>query len=488
MSRLAVPWAALLAALVVVAGGAWLQSQVSVGRDVAYYIYNFDLIWRGEKVIGADAPLFLSDLIASNFLLYAPATALTRLGLSPHMATFAYVVALFAPSAVALDHFHRSAGRPMAALATVAAFAAMAFVFPLDMFGQREHIFFLLIVPYVLRSLDRLDSSARRPDQGLLVIGFTTLAVLIKPHYAAVVILVEAVVVLRQRRLLAPLNRVVLIAVSASAVYYLVFMLPLLLDGRHDLAMQLNRVYFSQDLAGLLVRRYSLYWMVFLFAYAVARFTSGETDRSDIWLAAWAGGMAAAIAQWKGVDYHWYPATALAFLGIVQEAAQSRTARRKLILASCALAFILMSASRLEFRLERDAFSARVIDQLSAEMRRYGNGKPFLAPSTDHWPVYPLVAQSGLVHASRFNTLWFFDALAKLEAQGGRVPSGTYQALYDAVLEDTRRYRPRLMVLRDGEDPELSRVLASPAFAEILSHFHEVAFIGGFHLLVREED
>jgi hypothetical protein len=475
----------LMAGILVLLLGALVQSTVGINRDVAYYVLHAGLIATGHHVIGNDAPLFITNLIASNYAFNALPWLLTQAGLSDRAAVFGQMALLFIPTIVMVERYVRPLGRPGLAAAMAAGLAAMLFVFPVDMFGQREHMFVVLILPYLLHALDRLEGGKRGLGRSPVTLVWGALAVLIKPHYLAVVALVEVVLMVRERRLFAPINTVTLVMVVPALAYYALVMGPAFLDPARKVAVALNAFYLPHDLGEMLIRRYSLLWLPLILGYGIARLGKGGWSAADIWLAAWAGTMAAAISQMKGVDYHWFPATALGLLGLIH-ATGATTGRRRLALAACLAVFVALAGLRTASKLDEQQGQQRRIEALSILVEKYAQGGSFVLLGTDHWPQYPLATRTGLTYASRFNSFWFFDSLAALEAKTGQRHSDLRARLVAEVVKDFETYRPRLVLLRPNEEPELAKVIAEPPLSRILAGYHEAERSSDYIFMVRD--
>ncbi|KIL97775.1 hypothetical protein CCC_00836 [Paramagnetospirillum magnetotacticum MS-1] len=473
-------------ALVIVTGAA-LQSQVAISRDIAYFIYNNARMLAGQQVVGADAPLYFTGLMVSNFILYAPVSALVAMGVNAQAALFTYVFAMFAPAGLALYRHYSQTGRQPLAMAMTSALAVMAFVFPIDMFGQREHFFFLLLVPYAVYMMKRLDG----PDAAFAspaVIACTVLAILIKPHFVFAPAAAEIVAAWREGKWRAPFNRVVLAIAITSSAYYGWALSTMASDPNRQLAVQLNQAYFYHPFSEMIFRKYSLLWVGTAGAWMTARLFRRTDFGTDLWPILWLGALGAALVQQKGVDYHFLPATAFALLASVHAAGVSPPGRRRTATALLVAAFIVLAGWRGQTKLRDEHAALNQIRQLEAAVLRHAGDRPFLLVSTDHWPLYPILVRTGLIYASRFNTFWFIDSLAAVEARRGPVEGSVHRALEQAVVEDFQRYRPRLAVLRRDEEPELTRFLTNPPISGLLARYREVEDVDGFRFLIAEGD
>lgn len=79
-------------------------------------------------------------------------------------------------------------------------FAVILLLMPVVAFGQREHLFLMLTLPYLLLAACRLDKISIRPSFALLVGLMAGIGFSIKPFFLPTLLLIELLLVLRQKK------------------------------------------------------------------------------------------------------------------------------------------------------------------------------------------------------------------------------------------------------------------------------------------------
>ncbi|GAC1552911.1 MAG: hypothetical protein NVS2B5_10900 [Beijerinckiaceae bacterium] len=270
-----------------------------------------------EKIL-AGAHLY-TDILETNppatIWLYMPSVVLAHLiGLSPEAVidTGTFFAAL-ASILLCLCIADRAGGmRSELKGWLVAAAALVLLVLPARAFTEREQIAVIAIAPYLVLSIVRLEGRAMSLLHAVIAGIGIGIAVSIKPHFGASVVLVALVVALIRRDwrgLFVPEHFVaagIFTAYVAAALCfcpdYLRVMLPLVRAVYIPVRLQSAMLFgtaFKLTLAAILLAFLS---------------TRHSPDRARYWLAfaATAGFAAAFVQQGKGWSYHAYPMLAVA--------------------------------------------------------------------------------------------------------------------------------------------------------------------------------
>jgi hypothetical protein len=485
-------WGSLVLAVALALIGLGLQSVIPVDRDAAFMVYNASKILSGEPLIRHFAPTAFNTVVfvgmASNYLLYLPAALLSVVtGLALSAAVKVEVAVLIAVSGLALIRFCRRFRQTWpAAPVLLPVMAFMVVVFPTDMYAQREHMFVLLLLPYILH---RMAEAALMPATLLprwLRFGLLAMALLIKPYLVGVWGLVEARRVLAARSLRPVLTAETAGLVLLNVAFYLTLIMILVrvyaITGEDfALAGHINALFMRQSLGDLVVRKYSLLWLLAFVALGVAwRHVSGLAA-ALVGILAVIGGLASALVQQKGADYHWYPAIAMAALTLAWLSATSAGWRR-MALAALLAAQLGLAATRSSFYGERLWASRLNVDSVSDRAQALAAGGRVAILSLNHFPAYPILAQSGLRNAVRFQTFGFAAYLTP-ELQRGVIPG-----VAAALAEDLSAPDIGVVLIADelSSAPVTAAMLERPEIQEVLGRFDPVGpELGGFRFLVR---
>jgi hypothetical protein len=388
----------------------------------------------------------------------------------------------------------------------------LAFVlFPLAAqdFGEREHLVLALLVPYLLlvtaRRLGR--DMARVPA---LAIGLLAgLAFALKPYFLLLWLAAEGYTRAGRRvhrGAILP-ETLAIAALLASYGIALLILTPEYLALVRLLAGPYGRFLHDPFLHVLVTGPGAVLAIFALLAFAALR---PHARHRELWQSIALGAAAclvAGAAQQKGLRYHLYPSFALGtvLLGLIAWDTVRPTGNRirliyrwlatSVLTATVAVvcvqnAVVSMGAGR---DADRDQF-----EELVRLIRARAAGEGVQVMSYHLRSTYPLLNYSGARSASRFPHLWILAAeyLDELESSEPLVyhdapemsPSERY--LNQAVLEDLREHRPKLLVVfrhaRDLPVNGLRRLdyvayfARDPGIARILRDYQLVAELGDY--------
>jgi hypothetical protein len=357
---------------------------------------------------------------------------------------------------------------------TIALAAMFAVLFGKSLYGQREHLFFIAMLPFMATRFRRWEGDELCPwcaaGAGLLAGLFACL----KPHFLLILIapdLYWLFVHRRPRPLLAPETIAVVAAGLAYAVHFL--LLP-----------EAVRAAFFNELLPLVRKGYGIWnkpWReLVMFGYwtpgaaaAAAPFLLTPRNAGRAWRLArafGAAGLAAVVVffvQRKGWPYHALPAwcSFVAVLGLA--AAQTRpfafredagaasaflpTISRRWLQAALAGLFVLANVAGVYYashlrapkHLER-LLAANGLARFVAQQTKPGDAVLFL--SSEVVPAYPMLAQLDRAPGSRF--LWLYWFPMAHPAHGRRKVSESAERRLTAQLGvDVQARRPALVLL-----------------------------------------
>jgi hypothetical protein len=358
-------------------------------------------------------------------------------------------------------------------------------------FGQREHLFTVLITPYVLVAGMR---AAAAPVPPALAIGaglIGALAIGLKPHFVLVVAAVEASVFLRARRLgilIRPETIAVAMGLSAIAAH-VVFVYPLYFD---EIVPMARATYEGYDNEGMVLVLLAMF--VFLAALVSPfgdRYGTQPLGSFRFVLAAGVAGAVAVFAvQGKGWFFHAYPAFFFVFLlgcvGLAQATLSGGGRRWTIARMSLAVLFVAILFPAISSPPSRGDF-----DEVEARIRESPGA--FYVLSTGILPPFTLATALGRPWASRFSGLHLLPGLVKSERQENE--QRYWEAyLRRGVAEDMARFRPAVVFIPpEGTDYSLPRgfsilewLLRDPDFAAEWSHYRPAGKANAFRVYRRE--
>jgi hypothetical protein len=306
-------WPLAVALLLVVLTGALLWSAELV-NDVAWQL------WVARQL--AHGVTLYTDIIEVNpplwFWAAIPIVDLAQLlGVSSYHVLILSILAL---DVVALLLVRRLCRGLQSGVLIVLGFPAITLLAFLDVFGQREHLTLIAIVPYLILVARRAEGIAASRTIAILCGILAAFGIALKPHFLLVPVALEILLVVRTRRsLFRPEN----LALAGSLVAYA---LSVLLFARAYFAASLPMLMIYQGdhrpIAYLLAQPVATMTCLLLLSLALYR-----RPRSSIAQAALIAGLAflaAYFLQGKGWRYHGVPAMGCFALAIVAEAERLR--------------------------------------------------------------------------------------------------------------------------------------------------------------------
>ncbi len=478
--------------------------------DVAWLLYVARKWLEGQRLY--------EDLVEVNppliVWLYAiPAWTAAALNVAPKLVAIPFFTALLLGaaywSAALLE------GRANIFTSKIPVFAAIASLLlglPGIEFGQREHLLIAACLPYICLYARELDGEAEPRITGTLAGILAGLGCALKPSYLLAIVAIELVAALRGHRVL----RAAPIAAFAAAGLYglsVILFVPAFLEKAVPLAfalyggtdtpcweilLQSSRLIFGQAVIILLcwssnttlARRspFKRHLLLGLTAFAVAA-------------------TIVFVLQGKNWFYHRLPATAATVLALflwiaavlpprldeavrnvmsgVKRAHLARLAPVPLVLGALTL-FAFADYERL-----RPWVEAAVEPALSTEVKlerliRKEHAKTYIAFSEWIALGFPVVNNTGVTWASRFDSMWALKGEIWRARQDGAAPKEW--PIRRWVAKDFIANCPDLAVVDTREGINyVSVLIASDAeFATAWSRYHQIAAFDGLRVLKRD--
>lgn len=375
-----------------------------------------------------------------------------------------------------------------------AGYLLAALALPLGSFGEREHLLFLLMFPFVALSIFRSDGSWV-PQGRAWVIGLLAgLGLLLKPTAALlpVLIFVDAAVTLGWRETMRRPELWAIIEAGVLGVLAVVFFAPEYLSvvrAYGPLYAEFARV----PVRDLLFRDiYPLSgWIALLVVGTAMRWTRNAVPlRLLMWciLASLVG----AVVQGKGFSYHYLPVLGFSVMALLLLAfslpAEEHSPWPLRVAGSLGLLIVLaLPLATLLHRVsgERDTLE---LDRalLSARLGGSGPGTSVAMLSVRLGDAYPLILERGWHQALAFPSLWFTASTGDTARIG---------ELQDRVIHDIATGAPALLIERaptyaerragDRDIDYLQLLRARPGARAALAPYVKREHVAGYDIYLR---
>jgi hypothetical protein len=472
--------------------------------DVAWLLYVARNWLAGQRLY--------EDLIEVNppliIWLYAvPAAIAGWLATPPKLIAIPMFAMLVLGSAWWCATLLRGQGPLFARRTPVFAIGIVLLALPGVEFGQREHLMSAALLPYLCLMAIWLNGQQERRLMAIAAGVAAGLGCALKPTYGLAFLLPEAICLLATRRAI----RVAPIAAIGAALVYgaavLVFC-PAFLSRAVPLALAL---YGGTDtpLWGLVVEARTLMFGVIaatiLWALSRTRLgaRAGFTRSLMLILVAFSiGASVVYLLQGKNWFYHRLPAITATVLALVLWSAEMLPRLRTQALAvrrwsaaavstSALAAAALLAFGYADLQRMRPWIEDAVEPELSTEVRlekiiRKEKVHSYVAFSEWIGLGFPVVNNTGVIWASRFDSMWALKGELWRARQDGRAPANW--PIRHWVARDFIEGCPDLVVVdvRGGINYISVLVASDPTFAHIWTRYRQIALFNGLRVLKRD--
>ncbi len=329
-------------------------------------------------------------------------------------------------------------------------------------FGQREHLFIVCVILYVLQAIAR-DKGLSRPRGDAIAAGILAGAgFLTKPYMLAVWIAIEAYLLVRlgwAKAVRTPENLAIAGASLAEGLWIL-FVTPQYFYVTR-LTWEAYRGY-NQPFSEILHQQALHFILTAIISFAGCFLLRDRRLRSAVVILFL--GMAASlwigVAQGKGFPYHFMALKAFYSLlaGLVIFAAGEKLLREfrlgpsALLGVSVVAVLVLLGiAAHSLFTLNRELPEGTAA--LLPVLRERAVAKPVIIFSPSVWAGFPVVNYSGALWASRFSCSWYLPALfGQGSFSGQRAVKAVERVFLDSWAEEIDKGRPVLLIFSDGKE------------------------------------
>ena len=419
------------------------------------------------------------------------------MGVDPTAAMLVYVMALIAValgwSARLLRRSDLLAPRPAVLLA---ALTAALVVVPLTDFAQREHLFLILIAPWLILTIVRPDAVRRAERAGIGV--YAALGVALKPVFVVVPAALVILDCLRARSV-RPLLLIQNVAMAGSCILYPVGVLVWHPAFFTEIVPDAFAIYgaYSRPV-GQVLARVAMPIVILAVAAAMAGGLSGRDRRIAIgWLTGAVAGLLIFAWQSKGWSYQAAPFFITSLVACFWIAAAlmlgGHRVRALLVVASASIAFAYPA-------IRVGPYQNGLAHAVAGHFTCPAGQRSFQVLGTNVSASYPLANLAGARPANRTPALWTVPGAVRRLA--GMEPGDLHRAAMTAILDQARerivadflRVRPQLMIVdaRPKKDyfggtkfDYLAFLHADPNFSEPWSGYRQVGSVHGFDIYRR---
>lgn len=417
--------------------------------------------------------------------------------------------------------------RPRTWFLVAAGFAAL--VLPRLHFGQREHLAYLLTLPFVTLAALRLRGlpASRRFSVLVGVMGGAGFAV--KPHFLLAWLLLELLLLARLGR--SVFRRPELVSlVLFGATYFLAVLL--FVPDYLPMAVRLRPwydLYINNGIAGTILLADPLTLFAVLAILALRISTPIEDGLTTALSTVFLGFLAAAILQRKGFDYHFVGAACFGLLAIVRGWQVLATAGRvwpgpnktpvarprpSLVMARASILLVVAFVSRglidagreLADPGDRRYRTDPTYPRLLPVVKELAGGEPIVVFSSNPASGWPLTLDAGARWASRYMSFWPLPAIYDGQLWGNPTrivdpnpveqQSAFERRFIDEVIDDLERWAPRLIIVLRPDSTErqwggayrfdyVRHFHSNPRFAEVMGRYQERGSVGRYTIWIR---
>jgi hypothetical protein len=449
----------------------WFNASLTLNPDVSWFYYV------AQRMLGG--AVLYKDLIEPNApfasISMIPAALLGRLtSLSPFHAILIYVTLLGGLSCWVCARIMDRYGLPQVRANGLKLVLFLGIFFlPVSLFGEREHLFCICTLPYLL-TLPLRGAEPAKITTSRCFIGFVAgLAVNLKPPFGLVIVAAEALSLLTDRR--RALFRPEQIGLAAGAVlsipiYTLMFpryaseVVPWVVDLYGAFADTPTTVRKAAEWGGAAL----------LMVAAWGRDANQTMARlRRLVLAVTAAWLVIFVIQDKGWDYQIFGASLLVAV-LAGAAFQSPGARPVGRGMGAALGFLLIVRAGAQFQ------APDYVESHFATIRRLILQTPgsFQVLSSAGTPGFPFTVETGHEWASRYGCLMLLPGIVAAEARGEH---SRWEAPFrQAVAEDLASFKPPLIFVQTEQLPGLplhfdvlAWLLRDPRFAALWARYRQ---------------
>ncbi len=498
----------LVGILIIIAGYA-LQKTLIFSPDVNYLIYASSQLWKGghygKEIFETNPPMILFLYLPVNFLhqfIFSNIPAalhwyMLMLGLISTGISFVLLKKI-----IPHDRFYRNV--------IILTYLFVIFCLPVYAFGQREHIFLILIFPYLMSVALFLEKKPLNVIDQILISLLAALGFAIKPFFLIPLIFIECYVIFKEKNIFAAfrLSNIVIMLVFLLYLASIIFWQK----GYLDIIFPLVMKYYFPSVIGEWMRMIFHYNFIFCIAMVVAYFVFFKNDAYQslgvVICLGLIGALLSYIIPKQLWYYHFYPAFGLAFLLMmhcIKQLSIQPGVTDRLSIAFQLLVFIAMFQI-VAFYPVSDLTKMILLVQADKKDMPKGLQNFMYSKEGEHsvfcfslytFDCFSMMPESKIRFAESFPSFWWLNGLLKEEKNdpNNKALAEDRKFLIDRVSEDLAHLKARWVIVNQdvfkyyqGRNFNIMDYLSqNEKFKEAIKHYRFVRMIDLYSVYEREE-
>jgi hypothetical protein len=465
-----------------------LQNWFALNGDTAWLMIAAQRWLDGHEIYGnwiiePNPPLII-------YLSALPVLLAAGLGISTKAGAILSIFALTAAILTFVRHLLRLMGWSETRIGwSLIWIAAICLIFPGPQFAQREHIQFLLLLPYIFtQTLRCIPSDERFYRIRCVAAVLAGIAICIKFPALLSVLCIELMILLRNRRIRISLEIITIGLIGAAYLisclilypYYFEKLLPFLKIVYPYFGWPRESiVYFMQTIC--------TFGMILSFIFLRSRTNFKKPEFGDVILCAAIGHFLAAIAQWKGFPNHWLQSLLLLSLipisinRVINFYSASYSISMFFFLYFTLKSTVFSNIEEYKNGYLKDQYDIRLsLEKISPKPKKIA------ALSTEMFIFFPIPFEENTLWALRVPSLFHLNYTLR-PALAGILPSDQQQIIYETmdqpVIEDLQQHKPDIIIV--DKNLPLSVIVyyqRYPEFAAIWKNYHFITQVRQFEI------
>ena len=485
------------------------QANTHINHDVAWYLYATGQMLNGSELY--------KDIIEVNppltFFVTAIPVYLSRLfHLSP---TTGYKIFIFLISFLSLLYcniFSKKIFRHSPPTLRYLFLFLITFIFtvlPMHAFGQREHIFLILCMPYFLSVIVSVLGEKYTAKNSLMIGFFAAIGFLIKPFYLIIWLILEIFIILDKKSIRALYHRYENLLIIIISFAYLTALT--VFWSRYITLTKISlQVYHAYNSPVTMILSYRI--DLFLLMLVSVLFLSLQKNHPSkkifvLLLIIAVSSFFIALFQKKGWSYHFYPYKAMILLFLTSNISHfiSRIIKLDKTFRFGFNGFLLLVLTYficfqifipIKNNLANPPYDKQTTQRLIDLVKKHAPNKYIFLFSTSVSPSFPLVNYTDTHWASRFNCLWFLPALYPDNYRPQRYHKKSEmnyieQYIFTTTISDIQKNKPALIIVNTspikqgfkGRDFDFIRYFSQDnQFKNFINTYRKAGTVGYFDI------
>lgn len=436
--------------------GYFLQSFIVFSPDVGYLLYAAKLWFSGGR--------YVTDIFETNppmiFYLYAPIWVVaTAFQLDIILIARIYTLLLASMSSLTCFFLLKKIVSRTDKIYFYSIFFVILFalfILPLKGFLQREHLLLIVLLPYLMLAMTRLQNQPVHPVCALFIGIFAAVGFALKPFFLITFCLIEIYIIFKKRNFLAffRIESIVIVILCAGYLWlfwmfepdYFTVILPLVLEYYFPIV--------KRNWVSILALPTLTFCIAVIASYFIfLKYDQYRTIGTVLFLALIGMTVAFFIARTPWF-YHILPALSLALILVMHFIGQTIHQGRK-VFSPVFLAIAIILYPGLDcvrtYRTMLEFTKNHPTDQMATYINSFqGVHSVFCLTTASAAPCFPLVYKTNSIYAGRYPALWWYTGirLAEKKSKNGAILQDK-KMLVEYLAEDLNRYHTRWIIVDD---------------------------------------